>query len=99
VKFGPRLRQAFSELADAVSHSKHFDQDMRAMMQEWARGDKVTVHSFMNAFPLFSYDTMKHLRATPDKKVEEAWEEIMLGFGDENAYTITQVKRDRGSPE
>ena len=76
VRFSPRVKAALADLEAAVHFSKHFDGDVYAMVQGWARGKSPTVRDVIVEFPLIARETFRHIHATGDKRAEEAWDDL-----------------------
>jgi hypothetical protein len=94
VHFSPEVRNAFADLAAAVHFSKHFDGDILGIVQDWATGKRQSVYNVLKALPSVAEETSKHIRATGDKRAEEAWSEIGLKMS-ERGFTLTAL-RQRG---
>jgi hypothetical protein len=94
VHFSPEVKNAFADLAAAVHFSKHFDGDILSIVQDWASGKPLSVHSVFISLPLIAAETSRHVRATRDERATEAWREICLKMP-EKGFTLTPV-RHRG---
>jgi hypothetical protein len=94
VHFSPRVTSAFADLAAAVHFSKHFDADALSILQDWVAGKCNSVHDVLISLPVIAEETAAHIRATGDKRAEEAWREICLKMS-EKGFTLTQERARR----
>jgi hypothetical protein len=76
VTFSPRVKGALGDLDAAVHFSEHFDGDAYAILHDWAKGGAPTVGEVIVALPLIARSTFEHIRATGDKRADDAWHEI-----------------------
>ena len=94
VHFSPAVRSAFGDLEAAVHFSEHFDGDILRTVQDYAAGKPKSVHDVLIVLPTIAGETMKHVKATGDKRAEEAWNEI-AGQISENGFSLTQERGRR----
>lgn len=92
VHFSERVRSAFADLAAAAHFSEHFDGDMLDSVREWGAGRPVSVHEALTSLPLIAEETAKHVRATGDKRAEDAWQEVGLAMS-EKGFSLTQARK------
>jgi hypothetical protein len=89
-------RRAFGDLAAAVHFSDHFDPTICSILEDMAAGKRVTVGGMLCALPEIASETFKHLQATGDERVAEAWHEVSESFS-EFRYTLSRDRHpDRG---
>ena len=89
VQLSPAVTSAFSDLEQAVRGSEHFDGDIIRIVQDYAAGKTKSVHDVLIGLPAIAMETMKHVRATGDKRAEQAWEDIAAQMN-ENGFSLTQ---------
>lgn len=94
VRFSPRVKKALADLEAAVHFSEHFDGDAYAMLHGWAHGKAPTVREVLVEFPLIASETFQHIRATNDKRAEEAWDQLSSELL-EAGFALTQRTRER----
>jgi hypothetical protein len=92
VHFSSEVKSAFADLAAAAHFSKDFDADILSIVQDWAAGKPLSVHSVFTALPLIAEETSKHARATGDERAAEAWRELCLKMS-EKGFTLTPLRR------
>jgi hypothetical protein len=94
VHFSEGVKSAFADLAAAVHFSEHFDGDMRDTLEDWVGGKTNSLHAVLISLPSIAEETFRHIRATGDKRAEEAWREICEQIP-ENGFTLVPY-RGRG---
>jgi hypothetical protein len=93
VHFSAKVKGALADLDAAVHFSEHFDGDAYAILHGWATGRNPSVREVMVALPLIARETFEHIRATGDKRAEEAWHELCNQMPEKGFTTTYQGKR------
>lgn len=93
VRFSPEVRHTLGDLAAAVRPSRHFKADMFGILRQWAEGEPPSVHHVLVSFSLLAEETFKHIRATGDRRAEEAWSDFASAMS-ERGFTLEA--RNRG---
>jgi hypothetical protein len=95
VRLSPEVRNAFGDLAAAIHFSEHFDADMRDEVKDWAVGKPRSIRSVLVAFPCIAEETSRHIRATGDKRAEDAWRAIGRQMLEKGFTLVKQHKISR----
>lgn len=87
VHFSSGVKSALADLEAAVHFSEHFDGDAKAILNSWGH-EAPSIHDVMVALPLIAEETFGHVRATGDKRAEDAWRKLCDQMP-EHGFTLT----------
>jgi hypothetical protein len=88
VRFSPRVRSAFADLAAAVHFTDNFDPDIRTVLAEWGSSDTLSASDVLIAFPAIAQEVFSHIQAAGDQRANEAWEDLRNQIA-ENGFTFS----------
>jgi hypothetical protein len=94
VKFSADVLDALREVAALARLSEHFDTGMAETLREWSDGRPTTVHDVMTAWPSIAGEISRHIRATNDAKIKEAWDAVCLQMP-ESGFRISLARSRR----
>jgi hypothetical protein len=92
VSFSPAVQDALRSIAVAARRSQHFDQEIYEIVKAWSGEAPITVHDVMIALPAIAGEVARHLSATHDKAMKDAWDELCSRIP-ENGFTVSQSRR------
>jgi hypothetical protein len=87
VQFSPEVRKAFAELESAVRGSRHFDGDIMLNLQDYAKGEPLSVHGAITGMAHVARETMKHVHETGDENARRALDNLivkLIGMNDKS---------------
>jgi hypothetical protein len=87
VQFSPEVRKAFADLESAVSGSRHFDRDILMNLQDYAKGEPLSVHGAITGMAHVARETMKHVHETGDENAKRALDNLivkLIGMNDKS---------------
>jgi hypothetical protein len=89
VRFSPAVEDAFRSIAVAARDSQHFDGEICEIVKDWSAGKPTSVHTVMTSLPIIAGEVAAHVRATGDKSMNAAWEELCIQLP-EQGFTVSQ---------
>jgi hypothetical protein len=95
VHFSPAVQDAFRTIAVAARTSEHFDSGIYEIAKDWSSGKPTSVHDVMISLPVIAAEVMKHVAATRDQTMKEAWDDLSTQISEKNGFTVSQSLQRR----
>jgi hypothetical protein len=92
VRFSPEVQDTLSDIAAIARLSEHFDSRIYEVVKDWSNGKRLNVHDVMIALPAVAGEVAKHISATKDGRMEEAWDQLSSQIL-EDGFIISQSRQ------
>lgn len=94
VTFSPQVREAFGDIAAIARLSEHFDSGMYEIVKDWSNGKRPSVHDVIIALPSIAGEVGRHIGATQDDRMTEAWDALCSQMP-ESGFKVSQSLQRR----
>jgi hypothetical protein len=91
VEFSPKVLDSFAALDSAIGTSRHFDEDIRENLREYAQGAPRLVPNAITGIAFITREAAKHVEATQDIDAKNALSDLLHNLDEEHAIRIVKA--------